>query len=249
MVVDHSIRPPRADIILRRPEVLNAMDRDVFEELARAADAVAAAEDVRVCVVSGEGRSFCSGIDVDGFASGRAMGPQAIAVAQSGFRRIAALPMPTVAAVRGHALGAGLQLALACDLRVVAADAVLGLLEANFGLVPDLGGTQQLPLLVGPARAKSMIWLAERIDGEEAGHRGLAELVVDERRLDTAVSDLAALLAATPPTAARAVKRLVGVAGQVSIDEGMDREAAAQMKQFASGDFAEAMSRLMSERG
>ena len=193
----------RANLVLRRPEVLNAMSIEVFEGLAAAADEVANLSEVRVLVVSGEGRSFSSGIDTSTFGTVADAPKAAIARAQAGFRKIAALPIPTLAAVRGHALGAGLQLALACDLRVMARDASVGLLEARYGLVPDLGGTQQLPRLVGPGRAKKMIWLAEGIDGEEAGRIGLAELVVEESDLDKVVDELAATLVAAPPLAAR----------------------------------------------
>ncbi|MEO8322997.1 MAG: enoyl-CoA hydratase/isomerase family protein, partial [Actinomycetota bacterium] len=113
----------RADLVLKRPEVLNAMNWEVFEGLAAATDEIAARDDVRVVVVSGAGRSFCSGIDTASFGTLTGDPDQMIAVAQSGFRRLASLAMPTIARIHGHALGAGLQLALACDLRVVAGDA------------------------------------------------------------------------------------------------------------------------------
>jgi enoyl-CoA hydratase/carnithine racemase len=238
----------RAVVSLRRPEVLNAMNFDVFEGLARAADEIAAAEDVRCVVVRGEGRSFSSGIDTSSFGEVQGAPAEMIARAQAGFRKIHDLPLPTIAAVKGHALGAGLQLALACDIRVVAADAQLGLLEAKYGLVPDLGGTQRLPLLVGPGRAKKMIWLAERIDGVEAGRIGLAEVVVEGDDVDGAVDELAARIEAASPLVVREVKRLVGVAGRVSDGEGMDEEAASQGKMLASGDFSEAISAFVERR-
>lgn len=238
--VSVAITGPRADIVLGRPDVLNAMNFEIFDGLAAAADTVLAAEaEVRVVVVSGEGRAFSSGIDVT------ALGPIAddmaatIARAQAGFRKIAALPMPTVAKIRGYAFGAGLQLALACDLRVVATDAKLGLLEANYGLIPDLIGSTRLPQLVGAGRAKKMVWLAEKIDGVEAERIGLAEIVADPSELDTVTDELAGRLAAAPPVAAREAKRLIEASHARSVDEGMDAEAAAQTACMSAPDFAE----------
>lgn len=238
----------RADLVLRRPDVLNAMNIEVFEELATAADEVANMSEVRVLVVSGEGRSFSSGIDTSSFGTVAGDPKTQIARAQAGFRKIAALPIPTIAAVKGHALGAGLQLALACDVIIATTDASMGLLELRYGIVPDLGGTQKLPLLVGPGRAKKMIWLAERIDGVEAERIGLAQVVVEEADLDHTVDSLAAGLASAPPLAVRAVKRLVEIAGTVDTAEGMDEEARAQADLLVSNDFGEAISAFIEKR-
>jgi enoyl-CoA hydratase len=248
MSVDVSFEEHKATLTLRRPEVLNAMNWDVFDGLARAADEIAAAEGVRVVVVTGEGRSFSSGIDTSSFGEIQGAPREMIARAQSGFRKIAALPVPTIAAVKGHALGAGLQLALACDLRVVARDASLGLLEAKYGLVPDLGGTQRLPQLVGPARAKKMIWLAERIDGEEAGRIGLGEVIVEPDDVDAAANELATRIAAAAPIVMQEVKRLVTFSSGAPLDGGMDEEAASQLKTLASNDFSEAISAFLERR-
>jgi enoyl-CoA hydratase len=247
-VVELTIDGRRAAMRLRRPDILNAMNWDVFEGLALAADAIAAAEDVRVVVVSGEGRSFSSGIDSSALGEFHGSPADTIARAQAGFRKIAALSMPTVAKVHGHAYGAGLQLALACDLRVMAQDASVGLLEARYSLVPDLGGTQRLPPLVGPGRAKKMIWLAQRIDGAEAGRIGLAELVVEPADLDAAVDELVDGILAAPPVAAREVKRLVDLALRTELSQGMDEESVSQQRMFASQDFAEAITAFLEDR-
>ncbi|MGH2697645.1 MAG: enoyl-CoA hydratase/isomerase family protein, partial [Actinomycetota bacterium] len=182
------------------------------------------------------------------FSSPRGSMEEMIAHAQAGYRKLAALPMPTIAVVRGHALGAGLQLALACDLRVAARDASMGLLEHRFGILPDLGGTQRLPRLVGPAMAKKMIWNQERIDGREAQRRGLVELAVEPEDLEAAVDELAISIAAAPPTAARQVKRLVDLAGRVPLPEGMDEEGRGQLECFGSPDFGEAIAAFVEKR-
>ena len=248
MTVEVSFRGARAEVLLRRPDVLNAMDWSVFDSLAATMDEIAARDDVRVVTVRGEGRSFSSGIDTGTFGQVQGDPENMVARAQAGFRKLAALPMPTIAAVKGHALGAGLQLALACDVRVVAEDATLGLLEAKYGLVPDLGGTQRLPALVGPARAKKMIWLAERISGAEARAIGLAEVVAPADRVDVTADELAERLAQAPPIAVREVKRLVSLAGTIDLDQGMAQEARSQLQVFASADFAEAIAAFLENR-
>ena len=248
MTIKLELSKRRADIVLSRPQVLNAMDWDTFGELSAVCDELAAKDNVRVVVVSGEGPSLSSGIDTSVFSNMRGSMEDMIAHAQSGFRKLALLEMPTIAVVKGHALGAGLQLALACDIRVAAHDATMGLLEHRFGILPDLGGTQQLPRLVGPGVAKKMIWTQERIDGLEAYRRGLVEITVEPDRLEATVDELAAALAVAPPTAARRVKKLVDLSGRVSITEGMDAEAVGQQDCFASPDFAEAITAFMEKR-
>jgi enoyl-CoA hydratase/carnithine racemase len=233
---------PRADLRLERPDVLNAMDFGVFDGLAAAADEIASRDEIRVVVVRGEGRSFSSGIDLTAIGGAAGSLPETIARAQAGFRKIAALPIPTVASVQGHAFGAGLQLALACDLRVVASDAKLGLLEIRYGLIPDLCGSNRLPALVGTGRAKRMIWLGERIDGAEAGRIGLAEVVVPSDELAVTTDELAARLAEAPPVPVREAKRVIESASQRSLDEGMDAEAAAQLVCMTDPGFGDVLS-------
>ncbi|MGH2827503.1 MAG: enoyl-CoA hydratase/isomerase family protein [Actinomycetota bacterium] len=248
MTVKVVIGERRVDLVLARPEVLNAMDWATFGALAEACDEIGAHDDARVVVVSGEGPSLSSGIDVSAFSSRAGSMEQMIAHAQAGFRKLAALELPTIAVLRGHALGAGLQLALACDIRVATRDASMGLLEHRFGILPDLGGTQRLPSLVGPGYAKKMIWTRERIDGAEAHRRGLVEVLVETDELDLVVDRLAAEIAAAPPTAARQVKALVELSGRVAAADGMDAEAHAQMACFDSPDFGEAVAAFMEKR-
>ena len=248
MSVRVTIENHRADITLERPEVLNAMNWEVFQGLAAAAGEVAERDDVRVVVVSGAGKSFCSGIDTSALGSGD-LAPQAmIELAQSGFRALAAVPAPTIAAVHGHAYGAGLQLALVCDVRVVTSDATLGLLETKYGIIPDLGGTHRLPLLTGPGTAKLMMWLAERVDGTEAFRRGIAERVVAPEDLGGTVDELARGLATRPPLATREIKRLVDGAANESFPQAMDAVAQAQERLMASDDFTEAITAFVERR-
>ncbi|MFP5298561.1 MAG: enoyl-CoA hydratase/isomerase family protein [Actinomycetota bacterium] len=248
--VELTIAGPRADIRLNRPDVLNAMDFEVFDGLAAAAASISAeADKVRVVVVLGEGRAFCSGIDVTALGPiGEGLEPT-IRRAQAGFRAIAALPMPTLAAVHRYAFGAGLQLALACDLRILAHGTQVGLLEANYGLIPDLIGSTRLPQLVGPARAKRMIWLAEKIGADEAERIGLAEWVVPDDELESAAAELAGRLAEAPFTPVREAKRLIDASSALSVEQGMDAEMAAQIACMTAGDFGENLSKGLQRLG
>jgi enoyl-CoA hydratase/carnithine racemase len=231
----------RADLRLNRPEVLNAVNLDVFDGLTAAADEIALNRDVRVVVVSGEGRAFCSGIDVTSLGQMTGSLPEMIERAQAGFRNLAALSIPTIAAVHGYAYGAGLQIALACDLRVLASDAKVGLLEINYGLIPDLCGSTRLPQLVGPGRAKRMIWLAERVDAAEAERLGIAEWVVEPDRLTATVDEIAGRLAEAPAITVREAKALIDRAHTRNLEDGMDAEAEAQMRCMSDAGFAEAV--------
>ena len=160
--------------------------------------------ELRAVVVTGNGRAFSSGIDTTVFTSGgtdaiedgddagtRHADPtvDGILRTQEAFSWLAEARYPTIAAVHGYALGAGLQLALACDIRVFARGTQVGLLEHKYGILPDLGGTQRLPRVVGASKAKELIWTAARIDAEESYRIGLCDRLVDEADLDTEVTD------------------------------------------------------------
>ncbi len=211
-------------LTLNRPDTLNSMTFEMWREMRDLGDRlVDDPGDVRVLVVSGAGRAFSSGLDISVFAAGpggitdlarddperRDLPPavQGILGAQDAFTWLAEAPFATIAAIRGYALGGGLQLALACDLRIVARGAKLGLLEFRWGIIPDLGGTQRLPRLVGAGKAKELIFTAAQVDADEAFRIGLAEHVVAEQELDATVDGLAATIAAQPPLAVRAAKR------------------------------------------
>ena len=248
MSVEVVMNAARADIVLNRPEVLNAIDWDTFGALADAADRVEADDRIRVVVVRGEGRAFSSGIDTTTFGRTAGLPTELVQHAQRGFRKLAAVEVPVIAAVRGYALGAGMQLALACDLRIVEENAQLGLLEARYGLIPDLGATQRLPLIAGPSTAKKMMWLAEKIDGVEAFRTGIADVVCDDASLEKKVDDIAHRIASGPPIVVKAVKKLVDQASAVSFEEAMDSVARAQYEVLESADFAEAITAAAEKR-
>ncbi|MBS1846686.1 MAG: enoyl-CoA hydratase/isomerase family protein [Actinobacteria bacterium] len=238
-----------ARLRLERPEKLNAQTHRMWFELRQIGDAIGSDTSIRALIVSGAGRSFSAGLDTavltDFFGSAAAddlEGLDSTAMVrrvQYSFSWLAETPYPTIAAVQGHALGAGCQLALACDLRIAADDVSMGLLETNWGLMPDLGGTVWLPELVGPAKAKELMWLAERLDADEALRLGVVNRVVPRADLDSAVDELALRLAARPPLAVAAVKRAVA-ANVDGIEAGLAAAGAGQLRCLASNDLAEA---------
>jgi enoyl-CoA hydratase/carnithine racemase len=208
--------------------------------------------DVRALVVTGEGRAFSSGIDTTVFseprgtddlaAEGRAPRHEdptvdAILTTQDAYTWLEEAPFATIAAVRGYALGAGLQLALACDLRVMAHGTKVGLLEFKYGIIPDLGGTQRLPRLVGSGKAKELIFTAAQIDAAEAERIGLAEHVVADEELDDTAMRLAELIAAQPPLAVRGAKRAVNASATAAdVRSGLVVEAEGQAECLRSDD-------------
>lgn len=228
------VRDGVADVRLSRPDKLNALDTPMFEALIRTGQELAGRADVRAVVLSGEGRGFCAGLDFGRFASmhegsyaelaGRGRPPlgAARATGQKAAHVWAVVPVPVIAAVHGVALGGGLQIALGADLRVVAPDAVLGVLEIEWGLVPDMTGSQLLPELVGRGRAKELTFTGRRFDGVEAYRIGLATELHDDPRARSL--QLAGQLAARSRSALVEAKRLLDLAGRVPLDEGLEAE-------------------------
>jgi enoyl-CoA hydratase/carnithine racemase len=202
-----------ARVTLTRPEKRNAQTPQTWLRLAAIGAAIP--RTVRVVVVTGEGPSFSAGLDRSMFATlGTSVGTNAEAVDrigtfQAGFSWLRRPEFVSVAAVRGHAIGAGFQLALACDIRVAAPDAQFTMAEPTLGLVPDLGGTQVLVELVGYARALEICATGRRVDAVDASAMGLVNLVVEDGDLEAAVADLVAAVGSTNHDAVTATKALL----------------------------------------
>jgi enoyl-CoA hydratase/carnithine racemase len=208
-------------VTLDRPDRLNAQTPETWGALAEIGRALD--DEVRIVVVRGEGRAFSAGLDrslftaepgTDGALADVALMPtdqaeERIREFQAGFRWLRSPGIVSIAAVQGHAIGAGAQLALACDLRVFTEDAALSLPEVTLGLVPDLTGTSNLVELVGYSRALEMCLTGRAVGAAEARAVGLANLVVGAAELDAAVADLIAAITAHPVRASRATAALV----------------------------------------
>jgi enoyl-CoA hydratase/carnithine racemase len=221
-----------ARITLARPDKRNAINAQMFAELGDAAELAGGDPEVRALLLTGEGQSFCAGIDLT--ALGDLAGikePELrsfVRVAQRPYLAIARMEKPTVAAVQGHALGAGFQLALACDLRVAAPDASFAMLEARYGLIPDLGGAYQLARIIGPARAKELVWTARRVEAEEALDIGLVNRVARDGDLDGEANRLLQELLAHSSVPQVLSKPLMDGASQTPLEIELEREADAQ---------------------
>ena len=208
-------------VTLRREEKLNALSTAVEAALGDALDG-REVRDARAVVITGGGRTFSAGADVSEM---RALDPAAILAYYRAtgdvYERVAALPVPTIAAIAGWCLGGGLELALACDFRVAEASARLGLPEVGIGILPSSGGTHRLVRLVGAARAKELVLLGERITAERAADLGVVtEVVADGAALDRAL-ELARRLAELPPLAVAVAKQAIDTMGDSSRDAGL----------------------------
>ncbi|HJT37327.1 MAG TPA: enoyl-CoA hydratase-related protein [Actinomycetota bacterium] len=239
-----------ATVTITRPEVRNAMDMDVFGALADAGARAGADRSVRAVVVAGAGQNFSSGIDTSVFTAGGNGSPSSIDIGrlQSAFTIFESIPKPTIAAVAGPTFGAGLQLAIACDFRVAAADTELSVMEVRWGILPDLGGTQRLPRMIGLGRAKELAMTARRVGANEALQIGLVNKVVAVGEHIAHAAEWARELAAGPPLALAAIKRLMNGAFDTPVREGLDREATAQRRILASSDFIEAVTARVQKR-
>jgi enoyl-CoA hydratase/carnithine racemase len=249
---------------LNRPDKLNCFSIQMWQELRALGKELRDDPELRALVVIGNGRAFSSGIDTTVFTGGQGgdsieggddVGTRhkdptvdGILRTQESYSWLAEARYPTIAAVRGYALGAGCQIALACDIRVVARGTQFGLLEHKYGIMPDLGGTQRLPRLVGAGKAKELIWTAARIDADEAYRIGLAERLVDDEHLEAEATALATQIAGQPPLAVRGAKRAVDAAGRLTVPEGLVVEAEEQAVCLRSADMREAITAFMERR-
>jgi enoyl-CoA hydratase/carnithine racemase len=239
-----------ATVTLSRPDKLNAMDRRTFAELHRAATRAAEDPEVGAVVVTGAGRAFSSGLDLAEFA-GMAEVDHAEEVVGELQRAISAfdlLPKPVVAAVNGLAVGGGLQLAIACDLRLAATSAEFASWEMRWAIVPDLGGTERLPRLIGLGRAKELVFTGRQIGALEAERIGLVTRVVPDADLAQAATDLAAGLASGPTLALGMAKQLLNEAFDRRVSEGLTAARQAQRLTLASADHAEARAAFAERR-
>ena len=246
-----------AEVRLNRPEKLNALDAAMFDALVATGKALAADPSVRAIVLCGEGRAFCAGLDFAsfmGFASSdrsstTLLARDANAVgnhAQQAACVWMAHPVPVIAAVHGVAFGGGLQIALGADIRFVAPDAQLSVMEVKWGLIPDMSGTQTLRHLVRLDVAKELMFTGRIVRGSEAVELGLATHVANDPHAEAMA--LAREIATKSPDAIRAGKRLLNRAGLVSLEEGLRLEEQLQLTLIGSPNQMEAVQANMQKR-
>lgn len=242
-----------AVLALNRPGRLNALNPELAAALLAELERVAADDSVRCVVLTGAGRAFCSGGDLAVLRAARERNaPEELAgllrAGHEAVLRIAAMPKPVVAAVNGPAAGAGMNLALACDLRIAAAEASFGQNFVRVGLFPDFGGTWLLPRLAGPARAAELMMTGEMISAAEAERMGIVNRVVPGERLREATRELAAKLAAAPSLAVRAIKDVLTAGRVEELRRALENEVARQIACFHSEDAAEGFRAFFEKR-
>jgi 2-(1,2-epoxy-1,2-dihydrophenyl)acetyl-CoA isomerase len=248
--VVYRVKDRVATVTLSRPSKLNAMDRQTFAELRRAAARAAEDPEVGAVVVTGAGRAFSSGLDLAEFSNMAQVddGEEVVGELQRAISAFDLLPKPVIAAVNGLAVGGGLQLAIACDLRVAAASAVFASWEMRWAIVPDLGGTERLPRLIGLGRAKELVFTGRQLNAHEAERIGLVNRVVPDAELAQAVADLAAGLASGPTLALGMAKQLLNEALDRRVSDGLTAARRAQRRTLASADHAEARAAFIERR-
>ena len=229
---------------------LNLVSLDVTKAHTAALALIEQDEEARAVILAGAGdRAFCAGSDVKEFrslagrvAEGKLINENAM------YNRLAQLPLPTIAAIEGDALGGGLELALCCDLRVAASTALLGLPEVRLGVMPGSGGTQRLPRLIGLARAKELILLGEVIDAETALSYGLVNRVVTQGHAESVAREIADTLASRGPVAVREAKAVLNTTLDGSLAEGQAHELEASERVFSSEDMLEGAAAFVEKR-
>jgi len=228
-----------ATVRLNRPERYNALGSRIVKELGQVLEKVEGSEQVRALILTGAGeKAFCSGVDLKERAGMTADERWSHNRALNAFaERLARLQMPTVAALNGLAFGGGLEITLACDFRIAAEGAELSLPEVGIGIVPGAGGTQRLPRLIGPTKAKELILTGRRVSAETALDMGLVSKVVPRSSLMEEAKSLAEEIVTNSPLALAYAKAAVDLASETTIEQGLRYETAAIRATLSSEDY------------
>ena len=237
-----------ATLTLNRPRVKNAIKGDMWEELRRTFQQVSQTEGDRVLVITGAGGDFCAGADLSGDMMSETHPLNAMQPVNAAALALHDVAKPTIAKVRGVAVGAGMNLALGCDLIVASETARFSEIFSRRALSVDFGGTWLLPRLVGLHKAKELALFGDILSAEEAQGIGVVNRVVPDDELDGVVADWAERLAAGPPLALQMTKRMLSNSLSLSLSEALDSEAAAQTVNFASQDTREGVLAFVEKR-
>lgn len=237
-------------LTLNREAHLNAFDTGLLTALQEALAGIRGDRSVRAVVLTGAGsKAFSAGADLK---ERRTMSEEQVRAfvprIRDAFTRVAELPQPTIAAVNGVAFGGGTELALACDLRVLASHAVMGLTEVTLAIIPGAGGTQRLPRLIGVSRAKELILTGRRVNAEEALRIGLAHRIAGPEGALAAALEIAGRIAANGPVAVRAAKRAIDRGVELPMAQALDHELACYQDVIPTADRAEALRAFAEKR-
>lgn len=241
------------EIILNRPQKKNALNWDMLKAIEASIEQAEKSPGARVILIHSKNRGFSTGVDLSAFPQlPQIFGenwerriPSIVSAFQSILNKVAQCHLPTIALLRGYALGLGLELALACDFRIAAKHTKLGLPETRLGIIPDVGGTTRLTHLIGPGKAKELIMTGKIIDAELAMRWGLINYAVPARELREKSESLAEELTLSSPLAVSAAKRVINNLG--NIKSGLELEALAQNTLLQSEDFQIGLSSMLSK--
>jgi enoyl-CoA hydratase len=250
MAVDVTSANGIATVVLNRPEALNAFNTDQINLLLDALRKIRDDRSVRCVIITGAGdRSFAAGADIKVMAT--LSEAEALTFGRLGHavtRTIESLPIPVIAAVNGFAFGGGCELALACDIRLAAENAIFSQPEVSLGIPPGWGGTQRLPRLIGPGLAAELIFTGRRVDAAEALRIGLVNSVYPSAELLGKATDLAATIAKNSPHSIAAAKQLMQLAFNSAQASGLDTELHSFAKAFGGADQREGMQAFVEKR-
>jgi len=242
-----------ATLVMNRPEKLNSLNNELANALNLAFERIGKNEAVRVVVLTGAGRAFCAGGDLASIGKGREArdSKQLEPILRAGMGamlRMRMIPQPVIAAVNGPAAGAGMNVALAADIRIAAEEAIFGQNFSKVGLFPDYGGTYFLPQLIGPSKAAELFYTGDMINAATALQLGLVNRLVPGAQLEREARKVAAQLAAGPPIAIRAIKQTLFGSDKDALSKAMEAEVQHQMRCFASEDCLEGIHAFFEKR-
>jgi methylglutaconyl-CoA hydratase len=239
-----------AIVTLNRPEAANALSTSLLNELSELLGDLAFRKDIRVVIVTGAGEKvFCAGADLKERAGmNETEVRKTVALIRETINQVEQLPQPVIAVLNGSAFGGGLELALACDIRVAVDTAQLGLTETSLGIIPGAGGTQRLPRLIGKGKAKELIFTAKRITAQEAAQIGLVEYVVPRAQLMEKALEIAGQIAVNAPIAVRQAKLAVNRGLDVDLATGLRLEQMAYEVTIPTKDRLEGLQAFKEKR-
>ena len=237
-------------VTIDRPKALNALNSETLGELNECLKELEQRKDIRVILLTGGGqKAFVAGADISEMVNAAPAGGRAMALlADEAFCRLENMPQVTIAAVNGYALGGGCEIAMACDIRIAAENAVFGQPECGLGIIPGVGGTQRLARLVGKGRAKELIFTCGRIDAQEAYRIGLANKVVPQAELLDACRAMAKTIMSKGSYAVSVAKAVINAGLDMDLANGLKMEADAFGLTFATHDKQEGMTAFLEKR-
>lgn len=235
-------RGPVRHVVLNRPEKRNALNAELIAKLSEALSAAADENSIHCLILRGEGPMFSSGMDL-GALKDLSEQPEKLQpfreTALAAYNLLEEMKKPTVCRIQGACIGGAMELALACDLRVMADDAMIGIPEARLGLLPDLGGCSRLPAIVGVGRAKELIMTGRMIDAKEACEMGLVNRVSSPDDLESDTDSLVGELLNCAPLAVGLAKGVIDMAAKPALSDSLEAEITAQQELVTSSDFKE----------